>query len=162
MCRTRLVSPEQPVLCIPIRPAHTTVLTITQHNNIETMAVPALLKDRLSMPAWICVLCFREDIAHAKMWLKRIVCHYQRCTSAILHNGRGEIRTAEMHKTKRWDAVQRIPNKGRRIANAMHDLTRCEKQAGTMAIFAVSAAKRTVASVECVTQWRAEEATGEQ
>ena len=29
MRRTKLVSPEQPVLCIPVRPTDTTVLTIT-------------------------------------------------------------------------------------------------------------------------------------
>ena len=28
-CRTSLVSPEQPVLCIPVRPTKTTILTIT-------------------------------------------------------------------------------------------------------------------------------------
>jgi len=35
-CRTRLVCPEQPVLCIPVRSTSLTVWTITQCNIIET------------------------------------------------------------------------------------------------------------------------------
>jgi len=36
MCRTSPASPEQPVLCIPVRPTSATVLTITSCNNVET------------------------------------------------------------------------------------------------------------------------------
>ena len=48
MCRASLVPPEQPVLCRPIRPTSTTVLTITLCNIIESRPGAARLNAHAS------------------------------------------------------------------------------------------------------------------
>ena len=45
-CRTCLVSPEQPVLCVPIRFANTTILTIREMIGDDTVADPGMHNQR--------------------------------------------------------------------------------------------------------------------
>ena len=44
--RTNLVSPKQPVLCTPIRPTNTTVLTIRQMMGNDTVTDPGMHNER--------------------------------------------------------------------------------------------------------------------
>ena len=82
MCRARVVSPEQPVLCIPVWPTDTTVLTTVSPVWLPMKLTPKGVVFPLlvfpSLTAWSCQNCAREG--YLLSWLHGSILHHASCT----------------------------------------------------------------------------------